>query len=158
MKLRRVTVRNLIMAALLFLVAWALIPLLTSVEYAEVRSIPRRRTWPLLVLALIVGQTQFFPEPRRRVRSPGQIALLALLTLQTASQFVSLAIPSAAGRVAMNTVFLTKFGLPVPVALGSGLHRRVLRVLGADGHPHPSAALRRRHLGKGSTPPTCRGC
>ena len=43
-----------------------------------------------------------------------------LLTLQTASQFVSLAIPSAAGRVAMNTVFLTKFGLPVPVALVQG--------------------------------------
>ena len=43
-----------------------------------------------------------------------------LLTLQTASQFVSLAIPSAVGRVAMNTVFLTKFGLPVPVALVQG--------------------------------------
>ena len=43
-----------------------------------------------------------------------------MLTLQTASQFVSLAIPSAAGRVAMNTVFLTKFGLPVPVALVQG--------------------------------------
>ena len=53
---------------------------------------------------------------RRQVKLP----FWPLLTLQTASQFVSLAIPSAAGRVAMNTVFLTKFGLTVPVALVQG--------------------------------------
>ena len=121
MKLRRVTARNLIMAALLFLVAWALIPLFTSVDYAEIWAVLEAADWPLLVLALIVGQTQFFPQATAtmcavQVRLP----FWPLLTLQTASQFVSLAIPSAAGRVAMNTVFLTKFGLPVPVALVQG--------------------------------------
>ena len=121
MKLRRVTAKNLIMAALLFLVAWALIPLLTSVDYAEVWTVLESADWPLLVFALIVGHAQFFPQATAtmcavQVRLP----FWPLLTLQTASQFVSLAIPSAAGRVAMNTVFLTKFGLPVPVALVQG--------------------------------------
>jgi glycosyltransferase 2 family protein len=120
-KLRRVTVRNVIMAALLFLVAWALIPLFTSVDYAEIWSILESADWPLLVFALIVGQTQFFPQATATICAVQvKLPFWPLLTLQTASQFVSLAIPSAVGRVAMNTVFLTKFGLPVPVALVQG--------------------------------------
>ncbi len=120
-KLRRVTARNLIMAALLFLVAWALIPLFTSVDYAEIWAVLESADWPLLVLALIVGHTQFFPQATATMCAVQvKLPFWPLLTLQTASQFVSLAIPSAAGRVAMNTVFLTKFGLTVPVALVQG--------------------------------------
>ncbi len=40
--------------------------------------------------------------------------------MQTASQFISLAIPSSAGRVAMNAAFLHKFGIPVTVAVAQG--------------------------------------
>jgi len=120
-KLRRVTMRNLIMAALFFLVAWALIPLFTSVDYAEIWAVLELADWPLLVLALIVGHTQFFPQATATMCAVQvKLPFWPLLTLQTASQFISLAIPSAAGRVAMNTAFLTKFGLPVPVALVQG--------------------------------------
>jgi uncharacterized protein (TIRG00374 family) len=120
-KLRRVTVRNLIMAALLFLVASALIPLFTSVDYAEIWAVLESADWPLLFLALIVGQTQFFPQATATMCAVQvKLPFWPLLTLQTASQFISLAIPSAAGRVAMNTAFLTKFGLTVPVALVQG--------------------------------------
>ena len=120
-KLRRVTVRNLIMAALLALVAWALIPLLTSVDYAEIWAVLEAADWPLLFFALIVGHTQFFPQATATMCAVQvKLPFWPLLTLQTASQFISLAIPSAAGRVAMNTAFLTKFGLTVPVALVQG--------------------------------------
>ena len=120
-KLRRVTVRNLIMAALLLLVAWALIPLFTSVDYAEIWAVLESADWPLLVLALLVGQAQFFPQATATMCAVQvKLPFWPLLTLQTASQFISLAIPSAAGRVAMNTAFLTKFGLSVPVALVQG--------------------------------------
>ena len=120
-KLRRVTVRNLIMAALLLLVAWAVIPLFTSVDYAEIWAVLESADWPLLVLALIVGQSQFFPQATATMCAVQvKLPFWPLLTLQTASQFISLAIPSAAGRVAMNTAFLTKFGLTVPVALVQG--------------------------------------
>ncbi len=120
-KLRRVTVRNLIMALLLLLVAWALIPLFTSVDYAEIWVVLESADWPLIVFALVVGQTQFFPQATATMCAVQvKLPFWPLLTLQTASQFVSLAIPSAAGRVAMNTAFLTKFGLTVPVALVQG--------------------------------------
>jgi uncharacterized protein (TIRG00374 family) len=120
-KLRRVTARNLIMAALLLLVAWALIPLITSVDYAEIWAVLESADWPLLILALLVGHTQFFPQATATMCAVQvKLPFWPLLTLQTASQFISLAIPSAAGRVAMNTAFLAKFGLPVPVALVQG--------------------------------------
>ena len=120
-KLRRVTARNLIMAALLLLVAWALIPLFTSVDYAEIWAVLESADWPLLILALIVGHTQFFPQATATMCAVQiKLPFWPLLILQTASQFISLAIPSAAGRVAMNTAFLTKFGLTVPVALVQG--------------------------------------
>jgi uncharacterized protein (TIRG00374 family) len=120
-KLRRVTARNLIMAALLLLVAWALIPLITSVNYAEIWAVLESADWPLLILALLVGHTQFFPQATATMCAVQvKLPFWPLLTLQTASQFISLAIPSAAGRVAMNTAFLAKFGLPVPVALVQG--------------------------------------
>ena len=120
-KLRRVTARNVIMAGLLFLVASALIPLFTSVDYAEIWAVLESADWPLLVLALIVGHTQFFPQATATMCAVQvKLPFWPLLTLQTASQFVSLAIPSAVGRVAMNTVFLTKFGLTAPVALVQG--------------------------------------
>ena len=120
-KLRRVTLRNLIMMALLALVAWALIPLLTSVDYAEIWVVLETADWPLLVFALIVGHTQFFPQATATMCAVQvKLPFWPLLVLQTASQFISLAIPSAAGRVAMNTAFLTKFGLTVPVALVQG--------------------------------------
>ena len=120
-KLRRVTARNLILAALLLLVAWAIIPLFTSVDYAEIWAVLEAADWPLLVLALIVGHTQFFPQATATMFAVQvKLPFWPLLTLQTASQFISLAIPSAAGRVAMNTAFLAKFGLPVPVALVQG--------------------------------------
>jgi uncharacterized protein (TIRG00374 family) len=120
-KLRRVRARNLIMAGLLFLVASALIPLFTSVDYSEIWAVLESADWPLLVLALIVGHTQFFPQATATMCAVQvKLPFWPLLTLQTASQFISLAIPSAAGRVAMNTAFLTKFGLTVPVALVQG--------------------------------------
>jgi uncharacterized protein (TIRG00374 family) len=120
-KLRRVTVRNLVMVALVLLLASALIPLFTSVDYAEIWGVLQSADWALLILALIVGHTQFVPQATSTMFAvPVQLPFWPLLTLQTASQFVSLAIPSAVGRVAMNTAFLTKFGASVTVAVVQG--------------------------------------
>ena len=39
-----------------------LIPLLTSVDYAEIWAVLQAADWPLLIFALIVGHTRFFPQ------------------------------------------------------------------------------------------------
>lgn len=120
-QLRRVTVRNLVMLALLLLVAYALIPLITQVDYAEIWEVLESADWWLVVAALIVGQLQFFPQATSTMFAvPAKLPFWPLLTLQTASQFISLAIPSSAGRVAMNAAFLHKFGVTITVALAQG--------------------------------------
>ena len=120
-KLRRVTLRSLIMGALVLLVAAALIPLFTSVDYAEIWGVLETANWSLLLVALVVGHLQFFPLATATMFAVSvTLPFWPVLVLQTASQFISLAIPSAAGRVAMNTAFLHKFGLSVTSAVVQG--------------------------------------
>jgi len=120
-KLRRVTLRSLIMAVLLLLITSALISALTSVDFAEIWDVLEAANWALIVLALLVGHAQFFPQATATMFAvPAKLPFWPLLTLQTASQFISLAIPSAAGRVAMNAAFLMKFGVSATVAVAQG--------------------------------------
>jgi uncharacterized protein (TIRG00374 family) len=120
-KLRRVSLRNVIMAGLLFLIASALIPLFTSVDYAEIWGVLQSANPTLIVLAFIIGHLQFFPSATSTMFAvSATLPFWPLLILQTASQFISLAIPSSAGRVAMNAAFLHNFGVPVAAAVAQG--------------------------------------
>jgi uncharacterized protein (TIRG00374 family) len=120
-KLRRVSVRSLVTAALLLLIAFALIPTFTQVDYAEIWSVLELANWGLIVLAILVGHTQFFPSATSTMFAVSvKLPFWPLLILQTASQFIALAIPSSAGRVAMNAAFLHKFGVSVTTALAQG--------------------------------------
>jgi uncharacterized protein (TIRG00374 family) len=120
-KLRRVTLRNVVMAALIFLVVSALIPLFTSVDYAEIWQVLQNANVTLVVLALIVGHLQFIPSAASTMFAvTATLPFWPLLALQFASQFISLAIPSSAGRVAMNATFIHKFGVPVAAAIAQG--------------------------------------
>ncbi len=120
-KLRRVTMRSLLMTALLLLIAFSLIPALAQIDYAEIWDVLQSADWALVIAALLVGQAQFFPQATSTMFAVSvRLPFWPLLTLQTASQFISLAIPSSAGRVAMNAAFLHKFGVTVTVALAQG--------------------------------------
>lgn len=120
-KLRRVTARSVILGALFLLLASALIPLFTSVDYAEIWDVLQSANWWLVVAALIVGHLQFIPSATSTMFAvTARLPFWPLLVLQTASQFISLAIPSSAGRVAMNAAFLHKFGMSIPTALAQG--------------------------------------
>jgi uncharacterized protein (TIRG00374 family) len=120
-KLRRVTARNVIMTALLLLTAWALIPLFTGVDYAEVWAVLKPADWWVIFVGLVVGQTQFLPQATATMFAvPRALPFWPLLVLQTASKYLGLAVPSAAGRIAMNAAFLHKFGVPVTVAVAQG--------------------------------------
>ena len=120
-KLRRVSARSLIMGVLLLLIGSALFTAFTSVDYAEIWEVLQSANWTMIIFALIVGHTQFFPQATATMFAvPARLPFWPLLTLQTASQFISLAIPSAAGRVAMNAAFIHKFGVSITVAVAQG--------------------------------------
>jgi glycosyltransferase 2 family protein len=120
-KLQRVTLGDLVTVGLIILVGSALVPLFTSVDYAEIWAVLQSGNWALLILALLVGHSQFIVQATATMFVvPMTLPFWPLLTLQTASQFVSLAVPSAAGRAAMNMAFLRKFGVSVTEAVAQG--------------------------------------
>jgi uncharacterized protein (TIRG00374 family) len=120
-ELRRVSLKSLVALGLVLLIGSALIPLITQVDYAEIWDVLEGADWALIVLAFIIGHTQFFPQATSTMFAvTTKLPFFPLLVLQTASQFISLAIPSSAGRVAMNAAFLHKFGVPVSAAVAQG--------------------------------------
>jgi glycosyltransferase 2 family protein len=120
-QLRRVSWKRLLGLALLLLIFVVVLPALTQVDYAEIWDVLQSADWLLVVVAVIVGHAQFFPSATATMFAvPATLPFWPLVVLQTASQFISLAIPSSAGRVAMNAAFLHKFGVSVTVALAQG--------------------------------------
>lgn len=120
-EIRRVSLKTVLMLGLILLIGSALIPLLTGVDYAEIWAVLQGADWALVILAVLIGHTQFFPSATSTMFAvTTKLPFWPLLILQTASQFISLAIPSSAGRVAMNAAFLHKFGVPVSAAVAQG--------------------------------------
>ncbi len=120
-QLRRVSVGQLLMLALLFVAANALLSQLADLDFEAVWEIVRDASWPALLLALPLSQLTFVAEAGAMIAAVGQpLPRRPLVVLQSAARFIGLAVPSAAGRVAMNTAFLVKFGLSRSAAIVQG--------------------------------------
>lgn len=120
-QLRRVSVGQILVLALLFVAANALLSQLADLDFEAVWEIVRDASWPALLLALPVSQLTFLAEAGAMVAAVGQpLPRRPLVILQSAARFIGLAVPSAAGRVAMNTAFLIKFGLSRSAAIVQG--------------------------------------
>ena len=121
-KLRRVTGRDILTAGLLLFALGALVPdagrhrLRRSVGCSPGGIGGASSPW-----LFIVGETVFIPQAMGMMYAVGgQIPFWPLVTLQVAIMFIGLAVPSAAGRVAMNSAFLHKFGYGVTVSITQG--------------------------------------
>lgn len=120
-KIRRVSIRDLLTAALLLLAVGALVPMIAGIDFAEVWSVLQNASWGLMLVALVVGQTMFIPDAMGMMFAVGGgLPFWPLVTLQVAIKFIGVAIPSVAGRVAMNAAFLHKFGVGVAAATTQG--------------------------------------
>lgn len=120
-KLLRVSRKSLLTGALMLLAAYALIPLFTQVDYSSAWAVVQDASWPLMILALIVGQSYFLPQATATSFAVARpLPFWPLVVLQVAAKFIGLAVPSAAGRVAMNAAFLRKFGVSTTTAVAQG--------------------------------------
>jgi uncharacterized protein (TIRG00374 family) len=120
-KVRRVSRRNVITAVLLILGAGALIPMLAGIDFAEVLAVLDDANWALIFLALCVGQSMFIPDAMGMMYAVGgRLPFWPLVTLQVAVKLISLAVPTFAGRVAMNSAFLRRFGVSPTIAVTQG--------------------------------------
>jgi uncharacterized membrane protein YbhN (UPF0104 family) len=120
-KLRRVSVGSLLMTALILIAANALFTQLAGIDYEAVWMVIEDASWLGLLVAYPIAHLMFIPEASGMMAAVGMpLPMRPLVVLQVAARFIGLAVPSAVGRVAMNTAFLVKFGVSRTVAVVQG--------------------------------------
>jgi uncharacterized membrane protein YbhN (UPF0104 family) len=99
-------------AGLLVVAGYALVVGLGSLDLAQVWDELTTASVPLMVAALVVAQT---PRPMQAVSTRGaslaDLPLGPLAALQLAISYINLAVPSAAGRLAITIRFFQKVGV-----------------------------------------------
>lgn len=120
-KLRRVRPKDLIMPALSLIAVSALLGMLADIDFAAVWEIVSDAAWILIIIGFLTGQITFFFEAFGTLFATGYpLPMRPLTVLQLAVKWIGLAIPSAAGRVTMTTLFLRKYGVPPTIAVTQG--------------------------------------
>ena len=101
--------------------SFTLIGMLTDIDFVAVWEVAEDATWAWIIIGFLVGQLAFFPEAAGMLFATGyDLPLKPLVILQVSVKWIGLAVPSAAGRVTMNTLFLRKFGVSPTIALTQG--------------------------------------
>jgi len=119
--LHRVTWRQLLTFALTLLAAYALIGMLSGIDFAEVWEELQDASWGWVLAAFVVSQLPLLSEAAAMMAAVAQpIPLEPTIQLQSAIKFIQLAIGGAAGRMATNIAYLRKFGVPATDAVTQG--------------------------------------
>jgi len=117
-KLRRVSLQSVVMLALLLLVAGALIVSLGDVSIPELVQVLKAASLGVALLAVVVGQTPFFTQAvATRGACPRPIAYGPVALLQLSIGFMALAVPSTAGRLALDIRFFQRQGISAASAV-----------------------------------------
>lgn len=120
-EIRRVKPRNIVMAGLTAFAAYFLISQLSGIDFVAVGEVLQVANWALIVIAFFVAQLMYFPEATAMLAAVGQpIPLRPAMVLQSAINFITLAVPSTAGRVGMIAAFLRKYGISFTASLVQG--------------------------------------
>jgi glycosyltransferase 2 family protein len=119
--LHRFRLRDLVVPALSLLAFYLLIRALTTIDSAVVLEKLGTATGEVIVIGFAVGQIAvLFEAAAMRSATGYAFPLQPLALLEFAIKWISLAVPSVAGRVQMNTRFLRRCGVPPRVADGQG--------------------------------------
>jgi uncharacterized protein (TIRG00374 family) len=117
-QLRRVSLQSLVMLVLLLLVAGALIVSLGEVSIPDLVAALGSASVTLALAAVLVGQTPFFTQAvATRGACPRPIAYGPVALLQLSIGFMALAVPSTAGRLALDIRFFQRQGIPAASAV-----------------------------------------
>ena len=121
-EVRRVTWKSLLSYAMLGVAAYTLIGTLGGLDLATFADSLRDASWWWLLAVLIVAQ---LPRPANALSSLGstmtRIPFGPATALQFAKTYVSLAVPTSAGQIAVTTRFFQRFGVPAAAALSAGV-------------------------------------
>ncbi len=120
-QLRRVTWSNVAMVVLTLFAASALITSLTDVGLDTIADQFADARWSWLVTAFVLAQ---FTNVAEYVSLVGMVSRPVpfgpTILFRYSLSFVSLAVPSEAGAIAMNIRYMRKLGVPAPAAVAQG--------------------------------------
>ncbi|MEP6757915.1 MAG: lysylphosphatidylglycerol synthase transmembrane domain-containing protein [Actinomycetota bacterium] len=120
--LRRVTLGSVLMVAVLVFAVWAVITALSHVGLAALLDEMQKADSVWVWTALIFSQSIWITEAFSTLGAcPRPLRLGPVIGLQFAIRFISLAVPSSAGRVALNVRFFQRAGLATSPAIAVGL-------------------------------------
>lgn len=120
-KVRRVSPRDLVFTGLMVLAAYFLIHQLAGLDLAAIWDSMKTAELGWAVIAFLAAQLILFPNATGMMAAvDAAIPLRPTIILQSAIQFIGLAVPSSAGRIATNVAFLTKYGVTPVTAITQG--------------------------------------
>jgi glycosyltransferase 2 family protein len=120
-KLRRITWGSVLLAVFLFIAGYFLISGLANIGWDNIVEAVKSASLPILFVALVMGQTPRVTQSFSVMAvSPTPLPLGRVTGLQFATTFVNLAMPSTAGRVAVNIRFFQCAGASPGTAVAVG--------------------------------------
>jgi uncharacterized membrane protein YbhN (UPF0104 family) len=120
-ELRRVSARNLVTLGLLGFAVYFMIKQLAGIDLQSLWESIQSGNWGFVIVGLIFAQFLLIPNATGFIAAvSAPIPLRPTIVLQSAIQFIGLAVPSAAGRIATNVAYLTKFGVSAVTAVTQG--------------------------------------
>jgi uncharacterized protein (TIRG00374 family) len=121
-QLSRVTGRKLVQAGLILVVTYGLISLFSGVDFAQVWQELQTADWSWLVLALVVSPlAQVFFAFGTMGATTAKLRYLPVLMLQYALEFIAVALPATAARIAMDMRFFQSFGVSAGASVSIGM-------------------------------------
>jgi uncharacterized membrane protein YbhN (UPF0104 family) len=120
-QLQRVTWGNVAMVALTLFAAYSLITALTDIGLDTIAAQLDDAVWAWVVVALITAQLTNVGEYLTMVGVIGRpVPFGPTMMFRYALSFISLAVPSEAGAIAMNVRYQQKLGVPPAAAIAQG--------------------------------------
>jgi uncharacterized membrane protein YbhN (UPF0104 family)/tRNA A-37 threonylcarbamoyl transferase component Bud32 len=120
-KLQRVTWGNIAMVALTVFAAYSLITALTDIGLDTIATQLDDAVWAWVVVALLMAQLTNVGEYFTLVGVVGSpVPFGPTMMFRYALSFISLAVPSEAGAIAMNIRYQQKLGVPPAAAIAQG--------------------------------------
>ena len=121
-QLRRVSGKSLAQAAVLILVTYGLISVFAGVDFQEIWADLQSANWALLAAALVVAPmaAPFFAFSTIGATTAA-LRYYPVLMLQYALQFIALALPATAARIAMDIRFFQSFGVSAGASVSIGM-------------------------------------
>jgi glycosyltransferase 2 family protein len=120
-RLRRVTVGTLVQAALLLFAGLAVLSFAIEIDYGQLWTGLQSATWGWVLLGFLVAQLPRLSQATATLGSvPADVRFGPLYGLQLATNYMNLALPGSAARLAVNIRFFQRHGITPTAAVTAG--------------------------------------